>query len=89
MSIVNECIELLRIRQSCGRQPKYFYMNGYDYTALWCDMQDMQMTTITGLAREPTLMAPPHLCKLQILGIPVEILDLPQGYILCSETRLH
>jgi len=88
-SVFDECRQVLRMRRLCNRRPKYFYMNGYDYSALYMEMQQCQLHTVTGLQREPLRMYPLHLTRMTVMGLEVVPFDLPQGYILCSETRLH
>jgi hypothetical protein len=89
VNVMDECLRVLRMRRSCNRKPLYFYISEGDYHELLREADSRHMWTVTGLAREPTPPAPAHLAVLTVAGLGVISLDPPEGYILCSETRLH
>jgi len=80
MELIEQCYQLMRMRHFYERRPRYFYMSGDTYTALHFECAKLTqhvapLGTFSG--------------HLLLYGLEVVPFDLPDGYILASETRLH
>ena len=80
MTAIEECNELLQIRWNCERRPKFLYVGPGVLPRIQLEMANMARHVFHPY--EP-------LVTWFLFDCEVREFDLPEGFILASETRLH